>query len=269
MGSELYVTLDFWQTLILDLPESDAKRSEMRCQSICGVLSDAGVDVSSQDMKRAYDLSARKFQENWMRNVDVSTDYQIRIIIELACPTAVTVLRDTGVMRALRNAYIDPLFHLPPPLNRDTIPTLEGLRVRVKKIGLISNTGRVPGSAIREFLERQGILQFFDATIFSDEVGYRKPDDRIFHEAAKRLDVDEANGIHIGDNPETDVWGAKRAGMRAVLFEYNLPEGFNKMPDSTITLSRTRLIPDSDIRPDARISALTEAIQFVDSLRLQ
>ena len=253
----------------MDMPESDAKRSEMRCQSFCNVLSDAGVDVSSRNMRRAYDLSARKFQESWNKNAEISTEYQIRIIIESACPTAVAILRDVGVMRALRKAYIDPLFHLPPPLNRDAIPTLEGLRVRVKKIGLISNTGRVPGSALRELIGRHGILQFFDATIFSDEVGYRKPDKRIFHEAAKRLNLDESNGIHIGDNPETDVWGAKRAGMRAVLFAYDLPEGFNKMPDSTTTLSRTRHIPDSDINPDGRISTLAEAIQFVDSLRRQ
>jgi putative hydrolase of the HAD superfamily len=108
---------------------------------------------------------------------------------------------------------------------------------------------------------------FFDSLIFSDEVGSRKPDRVIFERAATALGTEVSKIVHIGDDPEADVWGAKRAGMKAVLFDYPVPEGFKKRATSLFALSRSdRRIPDSDIRPDGKISSLKESIDFIDSL---
>jgi HAD superfamily hydrolase (TIGR01509 family) len=264
-----YLTFDLWQTLIIDSPQADARRSQMRCEGLWKSLSRLKVNATFDDLKRAYDRSARKFQEMWQTNSEISTDQQLGIILSLFSPDAVSFCRDPGSMETMRKAYIDPLFAFPPPLDKDAKQTLQALRSQVNKIGLISNTGRVPGAALRLLLEKHGISEFFDSTIFSDEVGYRKPNVRIFQEAAKRLGAEISNGVHIGDNPETDVWGAKHAGMRAILLVKDLPEGFRMMPDSTITLSRTRWIPDLEINPDGQISSLIETVNLVDLLGRQ
>ena len=52
-------------------------------------------------------------------------------------------------------------------------------------------------------------------TFDSDEVGYRKPDARIFARTLAALDVDAARALHVGDNPDADVVGAQGFGMRA------------------------------------------------------
>jgi putative hydrolase of the HAD superfamily len=44
----------------------------------------------------------------------------------------------------------------------------------------------------------------------------RKPDPEIFRRAAARLDAEPHECVMVGDNPNTDVLGAKRCGMRAV-----------------------------------------------------
>lgn len=52
-----------------------------------------------------------------------------------------------------------------------------------------------------------------DAVCVSEEVGARKPDPRIFDEAARRCDTELA-GWMIGDSPTVDVAGGRAAGLR-------------------------------------------------------
>jgi len=45
-----------------------------------------------------------------------------------------------------------------------------------------------------------------------------KPDSDLFIEAAKRLNIDVSDILHVGDNPKTDVYGAQNSGAQAVWF---------------------------------------------------
>jgi HAD superfamily hydrolase (TIGR01509 family) len=261
------VTFDLWQTLIYDESELDQTRMEMRCEGLRKVLSGFGIELSLESLLDAHEKSAQLFQVIWGKNEEISTIDQVELIIRNAAQSSIDLPLDSRTNEMLRNAYTDPLFTHPPILNDGAIATLEGMRGRVRKIGLISNTGRSPGVALRKLLEKLGILLYFDITVFSDEVGFRKPDRRIFDLAVKSLNAEPGNVIHIGDNPEADVWGAKRAGMNAVLFDFPVPEEFKRQPGSLFALSRANMrVPDSEIRPDARITSLKDALGFVDSL---
>jgi putative hydrolase of the HAD superfamily len=267
LSSSYFVTFDLWQTLIFDDPELDRKRAQMRCEGLREVLSSRGLSLSLDALLEAHEESAPRFQAIWRRNQHISTIDQIRLIVQIASGNGIDLPRDSSVIKMLERAYIEPLFTCPPTLNEDALVTLEGMRDRVRKVGLISNTGRAPGVALRELLQKLGILRFFDATVFSDEARCRKPDKRIFDLAASELGAELRNTIHVGDNPEADVWGAKQAGMRTVLFDYPIPEVFKQQEYSLFRLSRTdRQVPDSEIKPDARITSLRDVLLFVDSL---
>lgn len=261
------VTFDLWETMITDEPERDRARSRMRYEGLHRALTDLGVQLSLDDLKRAYEESAPRLQAIWQRNEHVPTIEQIHLIIELASRQPAVMPPYPGSAEMLEKAYVDPLFVIPPKLNKDALTALEGLRSRAHKIGLISNTGRTPGEALRRLLESYGILQFFDATVFSDEVRCRKPDRKIFEVAANRLGTDLRNMVHIGDDPEADIWGAKQAGMRALLFEHKMPDVSKWQPNSLFVLSRAhRHMSDLEVIPDRRIRSLTEALDFVDLL---
>jgi len=261
------VTFDLWQTLIFDKPEEDQVRGKKRCEGLQRVLSDFGIVLSLGDLQRAHEESALQFQAIWRRDGHISTMNQIQLIVQIASGRNIDLRRDSRTIEMLQNAYIDPLYAFPPRLNEEAEATLEAMRDRVRKIGLISNTGRSPGVAMRKLMEKLGILKFFDATVFSDEAECRKPDKRIFDLAVRELGVEPSATVHIGDNPETDIWGAKQAGMRAVLFDYPVPEEFKRQPGSLFALSRAeRQVPDSEIKPDARITSLNDALGFIDSL---
>jgi len=50
--------------------------------------------------------------------------------------------------------------------------------------------------------------------LVSEIVGCRKPDKAIFGAAVARLGFSPAEVLFVGDNPEADIWGAHRAGLR-------------------------------------------------------
>jgi YjjG family noncanonical pyrimidine nucleotidase len=64
-----------------------------------------------------------------------------------------------------------------------------------------------------------GNLQgYFNHVITSQKAGYRKPAREIFDYALKVNDIAHHEAIMIGDNPVTDIGGAKNAAIDTVLF---------------------------------------------------
>jgi putative hydrolase of the HAD superfamily len=94
--------------------------------------------------------------------------------------------------------------------------TLAAMREAGLRLGVISNTF-VPGFVHDRHLEMEGLLEFFPVRVYSSEVGYRKPDRRIFEAALSRLGVGAPETLFVGDLIKTDIVGARRAGMRTAL----------------------------------------------------
>jgi putative hydrolase of the HAD superfamily len=64
-----------------------------------------------------------------------------------------------------------------------------------------------------------GKLQhYFDHVITSQKAGHRKPARQIFDYALKLNNIGSTEAIMIGDNPVTDIGGARNASIDAVLF---------------------------------------------------
>ena len=63
-----------------------------------------------------------------------------------------------------------------------------------------------------------GLTSFFKLIITSETTNYRKPDKRIFEYVLDKLEVEPSVCLMIGDNPDTDILGAKDANIDQVLF---------------------------------------------------
>ncbi len=58
--------------------------------------------------------------------------------------------------------------------------------------------------------------EYFDFAFLAEEVGISKPAPDMFHAAVDRAGVAPAQIVHVGDNPEHDIVGARNVGMYTV-----------------------------------------------------
>ncbi|MEN9774740.1 MAG: Pyrimidine 5-nucleotidase YjjG [Pseudomonadota bacterium] len=56
--------------------------------------------------------------------------------------------------------------------------------------------------------------RFFRGAVNPERIGYPKPDARIFLSACEIAAVDPHDALHIGDDPDADLIGARRAGLQ-------------------------------------------------------
>jgi putative hydrolase of the HAD superfamily len=92
---------------------------------------------------------------------------------------------------------------------------LETLRDRGLKLGLVSNAFD-PGWLLHRDLEQMGLAQRLDTSVFSSEVGVRKPHPAIFERALDALGVAAERTLFVGDRLYEDVRGAGELGMTTV-----------------------------------------------------
>ena len=98
-------------------------------------------------------------------------------------------------------------------LYEDALPTLDALRDRGLKLGLLSNSAR----DLDEFVGHHGLS--VDAVLTSRAHGKTKPHETIFRRMLELLDVAPRDSVMVGDTIEDDVEGATAVGMRAVLLD--------------------------------------------------
>lgn len=68
----------------------------------------------------------------------------------------------------------------------------------------------------RDKLQALGLSRYVDELVASEEVGVAKPDPEIFRVAMERLGCTAEEVVMVGDSWESDVAGARAAGVRAV-----------------------------------------------------
>jgi putative hydrolase of the HAD superfamily len=87
----------------------------------------------------------------------------------------------------------------------DSLPALQRITARWPLASLTNGNAD---------LERVGIHMHFAHHICARDSGVAKPDPRIFLAAAERLGVAPGQILHVGDDPEMDMVGARDAGLR-------------------------------------------------------
>jgi FMN phosphatase YigB (HAD superfamily) len=122
------------------------------------------------------------------------------------------------------------------------------------RLGLISNFTYAP--VIHAGLRKLGIGQFFNAILVSEDVGWRKPNRRIFQEALARLGVTAHETVFVGDCPQEDIKGAADAGMRTVF----VPSQFYSLESLAESKQKPELIVKDICQLRKRIPRLMKSI---------
>ena len=97
----------------------------------------------------------------------------------------------------------------------DVSATLKGLKEKKLKLGLLTNLQTEVDSMCRDL----GIAAYIDFTVTSAEVGADKPQPPIFLKALELAQVKAAEAIHVGDQYQNDVLGARGVGISPILLD--------------------------------------------------
>jgi len=84
------------------------------------------------------------------------------------------------------------------------------------KTGVVSNGQRVFSEQEMRMLN---LYDRFDFVIFSSDLGYQKPDQRIYAAALRRMGLTPPDVLFIGDTCENDILTPRRLGMQALHVE--------------------------------------------------
>jgi putative hydrolase of the HAD superfamily len=213
------VSFDLWETLIVD--ESDEPKRKARGLRSKGTerryatwKALNGLEpIALEDVTLAYDVVDAAFSRVWHEQfVTWSVAERLSILLQ-------------GLSRSLpADALAELVDHLermeieiPPDPVPGVVQALEELRGRYR-LCVISDTIVTPGRNLRKLLEHHDLERYFEAFVFSDEVGRAKPHPRPFEAAASALEVDLSEMVHIGDRQPKDVAGSQALGMKAILF---------------------------------------------------
>jgi putative hydrolase of the HAD superfamily len=103
-------------------------------------------------------------------------------------------------------------FYIPAVRLYDGVASTLSVLQKKYMLALVSNCGVGTFDVIKAL----GLTRFFDVIVLSYEVGVRKPDERIYVEALKRMELKGDECVFVADEI-SDLEGARRLGMRTML----------------------------------------------------
>ncbi|HMQ50651.1 MAG TPA: HAD family hydrolase [Anaerolineae bacterium] len=184
---------------------------EKICEALFGKFADHLAPVTQDQFFDCYWL---KSHDMWHMMVD-------RVLPgEVAAKYAyVNTLRTLGLNPSLAesmlNYWTEIVLEEAVPFE-DTFTVLNAVR-RKYKTGILTN-GYI--GLQRKKIERYNLAAYVDFTLVSEEVGYHKPDPRVFIETLKLAGgALPQETLYIGDNLVTDVEGSQAAGMTPILVD--------------------------------------------------
>ena len=116
----------------------------------------------------------------------------------------------------------------------DAIETVKWLREAGCRLALLTNGA---AEAQRSKIERFELADLFDVVLIEGELGFGKPDPRVYRRALGDLAVEPYDAWMVGDNPEWDVAAPQRQGIFGIWvdrWERGLRPGWDVRPDRVI-----------------------------------
>lgn len=230
------ITFDFWDTIAVD-DSDETKRAQMGLPTKAETRMAIFVDhvtrhypgITASVAEEAFHAANSRFRREWHEHhytpaVSTRISYAFEHLGLLPEPGKYgsflaqmnALVREIEIMEV----QIAPVFA--PGVHRAL-----ALLAQRYRLGIISDTIHTNGRGLRGLLGREGLLQYFEVTIFSDEVGISKPESAVFRYASHSFDVPTSMMVHVGDRESNDVAGPHNAGARAILYTGVIDRGAN------------------------------------------
>ncbi|MFX1600986.1 MAG: HAD family hydrolase [Promethearchaeota archaeon] len=155
-------------------------------------------------------------------------------------------------------------FHKYITIDPEAIPLLKILRNK-KSLALITNFDHP--SYIYSILAKYQLMKYFKCITISGEIGFKKPDPRIFHITLEHSNLKSQEVVYIGDSKE-DIEGAINVGIKPILIQRQnfknrlLGNDYQSKRKAKIKAKEKNKL-DLGIVPFKKISCLTELYEIL------
>lgn len=211
-----HLSFDLWLTLIKSNPEFKKKRN-LLFKNFFEV--DATIEKVNE-VVRYYDVLCNNINEKTGLNLNTHEIYYLIL-------NALQVDLSKNEAKKLGEFYDETeiLFmnYKPELIFPDIKRQFENMVSEGKSINILSNTGFIKGKSLRKLISYYELTEYFTFQIYSDEVGYSKPNNEIFQlvfdQVNKSNETQKKEILHIGDNIIADYNGAINFGFDAHLLK--------------------------------------------------
>ncbi|CAD0006896.1 HAD family hydrolase [Flavobacterium chungangense] len=211
-----HLSFDLWLTLIKSNPEFKQKRN-LLFQNFFEI--EQPIEKVTE-VVRYYDVLCNNINENTGLNIETFEIYYLIL-------GALNVNLSNYGTEKLSQFYnlTEELFleNKPVLIFTDIQKMFDKVISEGKSISVLSNTGFIKGFTLRKLLKYYDLLDYFKFQIYSDEVGFSKPNIEIyqlvFDEINKYKKIEKKDVLHIGDNSVADYNGALKFGFNAHLLK--------------------------------------------------
>lgn len=206
------VSIDFWDTLV-DAAVGGKERRKIRFEALREISGEYVTEMPTAQIEAAAKEASEEFNRIWFnqQRTPKTEELVTAILNTLGIPAT------KQEMGYLVDVFEESLLKGQPAILDGAGEAISALTEKYQ-ITLISDTMYSPGRVIRNFLEHHELIEYFDSFLFSDEAGYSKPNPKAFRKMLEDTGCKAENSYHIGDRLNTDISGAKKVGMRAILF---------------------------------------------------
>lgn len=211
-----HLSFDLWLTLIKSNPEFKKKRN-LLFRDFFEI--NATIEKVTE-VVRYYDVLCNNINEK--TGLNLST-YEIYYLILGALEVDLNI-NGPERLNAFYNETEDLFFNYKPELIFPKIKLqFEEIVAEGKSINILSNTGFIKGKSLRKLLSYYELEDSISFQIYSDEVGFSKPNNEIFQlvfdQVSALKKVQKNDVLHIGDNSIADYNGASNFGFEAHLLK--------------------------------------------------
>lgn len=171
------------------------------------IFAELGIGVGDNDLETVLATTRREIESTLCEGDAPSS---IPLFFNERLMETLGLSEDDGTARAVTRRFSERMGFEPYPEARAVLCRL----AERYRLGAISNWNL--SEPLESVLEEHGMLEYFEYTLASNEIGIEKPDPHIFYHALMRMGVRPERTYYVGDAYIEDVIGARRAGMRPV-----------------------------------------------------
>lgn len=196
-----------------DLYYDDASRMEAT-RGLHKLLIERGLDpcLPLPDLQAAI-LTGMKVYQEWREESEIELSSE-RVWTEYIFPNH-GLPKDRLMANAEDLTFFYETHFYVRSLRPEAPALLDSLHERGFCLAVISNI--ISHRVVQESLKQYGIEHYFDPVITSAGFGWRKPNARIFLEAARLMNLPPVACAYVGDTVSRDVIGARRARYGLVI----------------------------------------------------